>query len=63
MDYKTHKPARQATSAYFQQGVIDGAEDRERAEQEPPIPEAGMSEYMEHSLMYRQGYMKGRANV
>lgn len=61
MTYKTHDPARQVTSVYYQQGVKDGAEDRERAHHEPPIPEIGPAEEMNHSWMYRQGYMTGRS--
>lgn len=61
MSFKTHDPARQATSGYYRQGVQDGAEDRERAHSDPPIPELGMDAGMEWSSMYRQGYMTGRS--
>lgn len=61
--FKAHDPARQATSEAFQEGVRDGANDRQRAAMNPPIPELGHDPYMEWSFMYREGYAKGRSDV
>ena len=61
--YKTHDPKRQATSVNFRRGVKDGAADRQRARNKPPIPEIGPDVDLEWSYMYREGYAKGRADV
>ena len=61
--FKTHDPKRQATSPNFRQGVKDGANDRQRAQQKPPVPEIGLDPDLDWSYMYREGYAKGRADV
>ena len=60
MAYKTHDPARQATSAYFAQGVQDAAEDDMRQMNCPPIPALGKDPDCSWSSMYRQGYEQTR---
>jgi hypothetical protein len=54
--YKTLDPARQATSARFQDGREDGLEDAITASQCPPGYPTGYRPEYEFSWMYREGY-------
>lgn len=57
--YKTHDPARQATSLYFQQGLKDGVDDSYRSSCCPPIPPLGPDPDCSWSWLYMAGYERG----
>jgi hypothetical protein len=54
--YKSHDPARQATSQRYQDGAYDGREDALTMSQCPPGSPLGPNTELSSSWMYRQGY-------
>lgn len=59
MAFKSHDPARQATSPRFHDGYLRGLLDSRRAAMDPPRPPRGMDPAYQNSWMYRAGYEKG----